>query len=563
MDFNLLEYEDALEMIPDKDAEWFKVNQAFAQGDHWQEGAGWTGPRLDENHPLSAEALGYIERIFVSEDTFNEIIERHADGVAGSEFTWSVVSAAAEGEGGSGAGGSGAGGGGAAGAAGGGTAVTPGGGGDGQADQPLIAEAELLLREWIDTQGAIKALHDAVSSLAWSGRGPLRLYVPAGRRDESGMIPPGELPVSIMRIFVESPDPAQTAVALDPDTKDEIGIYTYTTAEDEDVAELVYIQPESKEDERPLTVLRVTGEGGEMVELDFGGRLTMFEMRQNRLMTNSIVSNQKKLNHAATAEQSNLATAGWIARLILNGQMPGDYKRDQEGNLVLDNSGRPQFVADPMVWGPESVNFIVGVTTTDEDGNERIANPTYVREEPSSPEVFIQTKVETRKFMLSRAKQAYVFLADDGRVSGESRLRARSDFESSLNKTKQELDKAITWLLETALAMAATFSGKPGYFDAVRIMADAQIDIGIVTPEERRVAKEMCEAGLVSKRTALTWIGINDVEGELQQMQLEAAEGIMPTANGTRMNADDADLGDDKGGKDGQQQPTQAATATG
>ena len=37
MDFNLLEYEDALEMIPDKDADWFKVNQAFAQGDHWQE----------------------------------------------------------------------------------------------------------------------------------------------------------------------------------------------------------------------------------------------------------------------------------------------------------------------------------------------------------------------------------------------------------------------------------------------------------------------------------------------------------------------------------------------
>lgn len=527
-DFTTLEYEDAIDLIPDKDADWFQINKKFALGDHWQAGDGWTGPRLDEGHPLSTDALSYIERIFVSEDTFNEIIERHADGVAGSEFTWSVVSAAAESEGG-------------------------GASAAGQADQTLIDEAEILLREWIDTQGAIKALHTAVSALLWSSRGPLRLYVPAGKRDESGVIPAAELPISIMRIFIESPDPEQTAVALDPDTKDEIGIYAYTTSEDEDVAELVYIKPESKEDERPLTVLRLTGEGGEMVELDFGGRLTMYEMRQERLMTTSLVSNQKKLNHAATAEQSNLATAGWIARLILNGQMPGDYQRDQNGDLVLDNLGKPKFVADPMVWGPESVNFIVGVTTTDEDGNERIANPTYVREEPATPETFIKTKLETRKFMLSRAKQAYVFLADDGRVSGESRLRARSDFESSLNKTKQELDKAITWLLETVLAMAATFSGKPGYFDAVRVTADAQIDIGIVTPEERRVAKEMYEAGLVSKRTALTWIGINDVEGELEQMQIEAAEGIAPGSNGGPTAANTTT---NEGGTDGQTKTT-------
>ncbi len=168
--------------------------------------------------------------------------------------------------------------------------------------------------------------------------------------------------------------------------------------------------------------------------------------------------------------------------------------------------------------------------------------------------------------MLSRAHQAYVFLADGGRVSGESRLRARSDFESSLNNTKQELDKAITWLLGTVLAMAATFSGKPSYFDAVRIMADAPIDIGIVTPEERRVAKEMFEAGLVSKRTALTWIGINDVEGELQQMQLEAAEGITATPNGqngTRMNADLGDKSTLEGGNNGGQAHKQPAPTTG
>lgn len=505
--FDAYDYETVVEMVPDVDEEWFQINRLFIEdGNYWQDGDGWSGPRLDDSHPLATDALNEIERTFVSEDVLQEIIDRHTQGVTGNNFTWSVVMRTAEGE-----------------------EVEP--------NEELINEAKNLLSEWISKRGIKDTLKDAIASTLWSGRGPLRLYVPPGQRDDSGTIPTAELHLSIMRIFVDSPTPAQATVAEDADTKDEIGIYTYSSG-DEDLAELVYLDDPMAEE--PKTILRVTGgESEEAVPLDFHGRLTMYEIKRDRMINEAMVRNQKKVNHAATAEQSNLATAGWIARLILNGQMPGDYKRNPDGTIATDNDGRPIFEAEPMVFGANTVNYVVGVTTQDEMGNERLATPSYVREEPSSPETFLKTKERTYRYMLGRAQQAYAFLADDGRVSGESRLRARGDYEASLTTSKDVLEPAIEWMLETVLTMAATFSGKPGYFNELRVNAEAQLDVGITTPDERRIAVELWEKQAISKRTMLSWLGIQDTEAELEQIEQELMASEAVTGGETEVGSDD------------------------
>jgi hypothetical protein len=66
------------------------VEQAilFYQGDHWQNGAGWVGPRPMAGEEGEAEILSMIQLGFVSRNVIKEIVDRHARGVVGFEPAW-------------------------------------------------------------------------------------------------------------------------------------------------------------------------------------------------------------------------------------------------------------------------------------------------------------------------------------------------------------------------------------------------------------------------------------------------------------------------------------------
>ncbi|MCP4428821.1 MAG: hypothetical protein GY803_30415, partial [Chloroflexi bacterium] len=142
---------------------------------------------------------------------------------------------------------------------------------------------------------------------------------------------------------------------------------------------------------------------------------------------------QMKLNHASTAEQTNLSTAGWAEDYFFNAARPGTWSTDAEGNET--------FAPDKMYRGPRTINWMVGEETTDEDGRQRIANPTHVRTQPSSPETFIKSGDKARSVILHRLKQAHVLMNESATSSGESCIKARGDFENSLAELKSETDK--------------------------------------------------------------------------------------------------------------------------
>ena len=81
----------ATESIPDAAAEWLRANQKFYQGDHWQDGAGWSGPMPEPEHPLFRDLLLEIRRGFVSKNTISEVVKRHVAGVLGREPAWSLA----------------------------------------------------------------------------------------------------------------------------------------------------------------------------------------------------------------------------------------------------------------------------------------------------------------------------------------------------------------------------------------------------------------------------------------------------------------------------------------
>lgn len=117
-------------------------------------------------------------------------------------------------------------------------------------------------------------------------------------------------------------------------------------------------------------------------------------------------------------------------------------------------------------------------------------------------------------------------MSGDGSASAVSRVQARADYLNSLLLTKTELDAALRWLLETALAMASYFAGLPGRYSDLRIFASCKVDTGPLTPEERRVIIEEYQAGQRSRESTMYLLGVEDVDAEIARIEAEEAKSL-------------------------------------
>ena len=492
MDFAAIDFDQARKMLPKMD-ERLKANLAFYHGDHWQEGAAWVGPILSANHKLYAEIVAEIKREMVSRGVIAEIVSRHVAGVVGQEPAWTLTLR---------------------------RALQPGEEPN-DAEIQLINEAESALTSWWDALQGISDEEQLVNiqtviqlttaMLLLGGRSTLRLLVPPGQLDQQGRVPRGTLEESLRRIFLHQPRFDQAARSIDPATMQPITVCAYTVGETEYV-ELCYTDGEN-------TVIRLVTAGDEQTyepaRLPLGGRLTIHELRRREvLVTEQIRQQQKSLNLAVTMRQRNIVTAGFLEATYFNTQLPGEDKPDP-------TTGQLKFVPDRVYLGPGARNFFAGVTTQDADGSEQIANPSVVYREPAPVEVFNSTEMAVYRAMLAEAHQLHALLSGDAASSGESRKQAMADFEESLLLTKPQVEAAVRWLLETALAMAAVFSGQPGRYAGLRVQVNCHLRVGPLSEGEQKLVGELADKKLLSKETARGRLGIEDPDAEAARVASE------------------------------------------
>jgi len=485
MPFDTVTLKEAEKLIPDRGADWLAANQLFYTGDHWQDGQGWSGPLLEATHALYNEILLEIQRGFVSKNTIKEIVDRHKDGVVGREPMWNMAlrRPLAENE-------------------------------EPTADEKtLIDEAEALLTDWWDNRKAHKTIQDAATTLLWAGRGVLRLFVPPGEL-EDGLIPQADLQTSVDRLYLDDPEPDQATVHTDKRTMQDIGVYLYQEDEQER-AELVYL------DGGGNTVIRIVGretdedDAEPLFTLPLSGHLTLFEMERETLVTEQIRQLQKSQNLALTMLQRNVIQGGFLERTFFNAQLPG---REIDDPYAPDGK---KFVPDALYVGPGATNFLSGVVTEDEQGRQVVANPSVTYRDPVPVTTFRETKEEMYRCILEEAHQLHATISGDAVAAADSRKQARQDFEQSLRDTRTELENAIRWLLETVLAMAATFSGQPGYFDTLRAVATCRLELGPISADDQRVAAELVEKKVISRETAMSRVGVDDVDAEKTKIEEE------------------------------------------
>lgn len=485
------------------------INRAFFQGDHWQNGDGWIGPHPESSNPAFADTMTEIASIFTSKNVIKEATTRHALGVTGRNTQWGftpVRELAAD--------------------------DTPN-----PAEQKAIDEATKLIRGWIQSRKLPTQMRDAVCTLLLSERAPIRITVPAGlaAKDAAGnlVIHASSVEEGLSFVYVETPLPDNATVVLDNDTKMEAGLWKYTAAEEQEEGERTSLAeggatsagPDADDtdyvalcfvDENNLTITRIYKDGSEepdaMSELDLGGRLQMFEMRRSVLVSLQVQQGQRALNLAESMIPRTAVTAGFLERLIVDGQLPGEPEVDGEGNPT----GR--WIQKPFYTGAGTTNFLQSSEYLDEEGKTKRANASVVFREPVAATGPIAASDKHYKAILDETGQLHVTMSGDAGASGASRLGARIEYLSTLQLTSGEVEAAWRFVIDTALATAEALANTPGtYTSLIRATAQCRLDAGPISAPER-TAIEASIGKTLSQETAMMLLNVEDVEAEQARM---------------------------------------------
>jgi hypothetical protein len=470
-----------------------EANRAYYEGDHWQDGKGYVGPRPQPGDTSYSTVMGEIERGFVAQNAVAEVTDRHTNGVLARAAQWSF------------------------------TPRRPMAAGEQPTaeESALAAEAEAALTTWMQEAELPARVRQAAVAAILHSRGALRLFVPPAERNDAGIIEQADLAASLRRIHVEHPWPEQATVIKERYSQQPLSIYIWRESEDafgeaavtgERNAELSYV------DDAGNTVIRLIRRD-QAAPADFalplGGRLILHELRRPALVTAPVRSQQRLLNLAWTMLQRNVVLGGFLERTLLNAQLPGRY---------IDEGGIQRFVPEPINVGAGAINTLVGVSTRDREGNENLSTPGIVYRDPVPVTTFSDTIDKAYLAILQETHQLHYAIAGDAASSGEARRQAMADYVLDLAATADQVEGALRWVLETALAMASQFAGTPGRFEGLRVSAQAAIEAGPMTNDDQRVIIDLMREGRLSWRTGLLALGYEDADAEIARVQEEMAE---------------------------------------
>lgn len=483
--------------------EWVQENLDFYDGDHWQNGAGYTGPKATESETASTAYLNLMEPIFVSKNVIAEGVDRHIAAVIGKrmEVEISVKRMMKEDE-------------------------EPT-----NEEQALIDQVNMLVTDWLDGQQGIiprkhgkgvrkTSVHEVQQRMTihelLARRGILRWVVDPSavmvneQTGEAG-VPGGEPEDIAKRLFISVPSPGQAAVYTDEDDLSSCGIYVYMK-DDKEFCELTYLN------EQGQTILRVIGKDddkpSEPMQLD--GRLLMAEFQREEMVSPSIRSLQKALNKSETMQSINTDSAfpEWT---YINVERPGTLIDDP------DNPGEKIISPGVLEVGPKRRSFLYAAQIIDETtGDVKFANPMIDRREPSPPDTFIGTSQDYYDDMLGEFDQRHALMSGDAVASGESRIAAKDEFRKSLYFTIPQVEAAGRWLVETLLKLTAVLSGSPDLFNEIKVTVRCDIDLGTPGVDEIRMISEAYNAGLIDLQTAVARVtGADNVDEVISRIQQE------------------------------------------
>ena len=519
---------------------------AFANGDYWNNGAGWVGIELDSSNSTAASAAtagGYTKRIFTPIPITKDILNRWVTGLLGQPYISSATDDLKEG-----------------------TAET---------EQEILLELERVQREWAARHDinmpmgkALKSsLYAGDTSARTDGRGLIRFRIPPSFLSDEGLTRSLDFQEAMAISRLEFL-PADTAIVLGMDTAAQDGsIHLYTDPISEkkmveysyiDTAETVAADGNGAVERFAITRTFQMDEDGKQVKdggwwMDLGGRLLTFQITHDLLIDDSMLRLQKALNLANTAQTSNLNLGGWVQEFIMNAMPPGQWEVNADGSLKLDTDGQPNFIMAEQVRGAATATYVPGIPIVGPDGEVTgYTTPNRQRDMPVSPATFIEAIDSITAVMLRTAGQGHLNMSS-GSSSGIALTYQRRDFYIALSSSKVQVDMMLKWVMETAIALAAKISEDETYSN-IRLNVEAVLDTGIITAAELKTLAEIALMNFLPLRTLIQLAGFEPTE-QLEMMieeEMRKQAEILPEditdgddAAGETGDADGGEAGDD------------------
>lgn len=469
--------------------------------DHWQDGAGLVIPLPVTGSPGAQTFLDGLERTFVTEDCITDVYERRRDGLLGKEPTWSFERDLEEAE-----------------------KPEEGSEQEEETDEKLEA-INAAMRQWWDDAGVHQVLKNFADGLAYAERSYLRLFVPRGRLQTSTsgtpLVNAKNVQEALRYIYVEHLDPDQAVLHLDRDTRLELGVIVFEEDESDvqpeegdalAVTEMVYA--ENLEDPNSPTVIRIeSGENKQKVTMDLRGQLTLYEGKGCLLVDEGLRSNQRDLNTNRTMLAISNHKTGFPSLVFINVQAPTEE--------AIGATGATEEIAADYVDGPGRVGFFVSHTEALPDGGEKFARGSVTQFGPVDNENLRESATVARTAIYRRAKQLHAIATAGANLSGDAIIQAQGEYLLSLIGCKEVIDRAGSWLLETAFAFAEVLASSSEPTKDVRAAFDTRVNPGPLSSAMRLVIIKQVDARLLSAETAMGILGVDDIKTERDRLRRE------------------------------------------
>lgn len=217
------------------------------------------------------------------------------------------------------------------------------------------------------------------------------------------------------------------------------------------------------------------------------------------LVTNSVKTLQKGVNHAETGANYALANINYPETTFINAA-PIELN---------DAAGNPTGVKKAPLQGLGIFRYLVGLVTETING-QQITTPSIHERDGADPEKFSKESEKKSRDIDMLMGMGFKHLADSEYASGDSKAKSMDDLDILTTDCETTMNTIGTKVLQNVIRLAFNFTGQTAKNKDFNVLFRVNISQGKLTNEDKTGMREEVQTGLRSKENYMLVTKVSD-----------------------------------------------------